>query len=253
MVQVRSTLLLLLLLCANSLSQAQQNTQAEGLNLILVKTHISLYLPQLTLAERYGPGSVVGLDITYKTKKGWMYSISGGHMFGGTVRETDIMANIATPSGDIITQSGVFEDYRLRQFGWLLYGRVGKIFPVIGPNPNSGLMLELGGGLMQHKIWIETPVNNSPQLSSVYKRGYDRLSNGYSLNPFLGYQHLSNNKLINFYIGLDVHVGFTQNRRTLNYDTGMRDDRQRTDLMTGIKAGWILPLYKRAEKALLFY
>ncbi|MFN3528630.1 MAG: hypothetical protein ACK417_01740 [Bacteroidia bacterium] len=235
-------------------SKAQlQNPGSQELGLMLVKTNIGLYQTTGIMAERFGPGATVGLDIGYKSKKGWLFTISGAHMFGGDIRETDIMSNISTAGGDVITRAGVFEDYRLRQFGWLLYGKVGKIFPVIGPNPNSGLMLELGYGLMQHKIWIETPVNNSPQLSAEYKRGYDRLSNGQSINTFLGYQHLSDNKLINFYIGIDLHTGFTENRRTINYNTQSRDDRKRTDLMIGIRGGWILPLYKRAEKAMLFY
>jgi len=246
--------LLLLLLSSLAVSTfAQQNTAKESLGIVLVKTHLGGYVPAGIFAERFGTGATVGLDISYKTTKGWMFSVSGSHMFGGPVRERDILSNISTKGGDVITQTGVFEDFRLRQFGWLLYGRVGKIFPVIGPNPNSGLLIELGTGVMQHKIWIETPQNNTPQLTTEYKRGYDRLSNGLSLNPFIGYQHLSNNKLINFYVGLDVHIGFTENRRTINYDTGLRDDRQRTDLMIGIKGGWILPLYKRAEKAMLFY
>jgi hypothetical protein len=231
----------------------QQNTGRDPLSLVLVKTNIGLYLPHGILAQRFGPGAVVGFDVTKKTEKGWMFSVSGGHMFGGQVLENEILKNIATPSGDIITQAGVFEDYRLRQFGWLLYLRAGKLFDIIGPNPNSGLVVQLGYGLMQHKIWIETPVNNSPQLTTEYKRGYDRLSNGMSFNPFIGYMHLSDNKLINYYIGLDWHVGLTQNRRTINYDSGLRDDRQRFDSMIGLKAGWILPLYKRSEKALLFY
>jgi hypothetical protein len=253
MKSVRLSLLLPLLCCFALTAVAQQNTAKEGLGIVLIKTHLGGYTPVGILAERFGTGATVGLDISYKTSKGWMFSISGSHMFGGTVRERNILNNISTDGGDVITQSGVFEDYRLKQFGWLLYGRIGKIFPVVGPNPNSGLLIELGTGLMQHKIWIETPMNNSPQLTTEYKRGYDRLSNGLSLNPFIGYQHLSNNKLINYYVGLDVHIGLTENRRTINYDTGMRDGRQRTDLLIGIKAGWILPLYKRAEKAMLFY
>lgn len=243
-----------LLLSGLSLFAAgQQNTAKESLGIVLVKTNAGVFVPQGLLAQRFGPSASVGLDISYKTTKGWMFTLSGSHLFGGEVLERNILSNISTEGGDVITQTGIFEDYRLKQFGWLLYARIGKLLPVIGPNPNSGLLVELGTGLMQHKIWIETPQNNSPQLTTEYKRGYDRLSNGLSLNPFVGYQHLSDNKLINFYVGLDAHIGFTQNRRTINYDTGLRDGRQRTDFMIGIKAGWILPLYKRAEKAMLFY
>lgn len=234
-------------------SLAQQDPSRDELSLVLVKPNIGLYFPGGDLDERFGPGAIVGLDIAYKLKNNWQFSVSGGHIFGAQVRETDIMRNITTSSGDIITEAGVFEDYRLRQFGWAVYGRVGKVIPVVGPNQNSGLLLQLGYGIMQHKIWIETPRGNSPQISTEYKKGYDRLSNGMSFNPFVGYQHLSDNRLINFYIGVDFHYGLTQNRRTVNFDTQMPDTRQRTDLLLGLKAGWILPLYKRDEKAMLFY
>jgi hypothetical protein len=54
-------------------------------------------------------------------------------------------------------------------------------------------------------------------------------------------------------VGVDFHYGLTQNRRSVNFDTQLPDTRHRTDLMLGLKAGWILPLYKRDEKAMLFY
>lgn len=244
--------LFLLLLWATG-SWAQQNPARDELSLVLVKPNIGLYLPGGDMKNRFGPGAIVGLDVAWKSKSNWQFSLSGGHIFGARVLEDNIMSNISTPSGDIITEAGVFEDYRLRQFGWALYGRVGKVFTIIGPNPNSGLLLQLGYGILQHKIWIETPRGNSPQISTDYKMGYDRLSNGMSFNPFIGYQHLSDNRLINFYVGVDFHYGLTQNRRTVNFDTQMPDTRQRQDLLLGLKAGWILPLYKRDEKAMLFY
>lgn len=232
---------------------AQPANPREPMRSMQVKSWVGMYLPAGDMADRFGNNALVGLDLSYQFKNGWIVGASGGHFFGNQVRERDIMSNIATPSGDIITENGFFENYRLRPFGWAIYGHVGKILPVFGPNKNSGLLIQLGVGVMQHKIWIETPKLASPQLAGDYKKGYDRLTNGLSLNQFIGYHHLSNNKLINFYIGLDLHQGFTQNRRTLNYNTGMADTRQRLDLLIGLKAGWILPLYKRTEKALLYY
>ena len=54
---------------------AQQNTAKEGLGIVLIKTHLGGYVPTGILAERFGPGATVGLDISYKTSKGWMFSI----------------------------------------------------------------------------------------------------------------------------------------------------------------------------------
>ncbi len=244
---------LLSLLGFSFTSQAQLITPKEPMNIVQVKTWTGFYTTGGDLADRFGPLAQVGLELSYQLKSGWVIGGGVGHIFGNNVRERDIMSNITTTNGDIITEDGVFENYRLRPFGWSMYGRVGKVFPLFGPNVNSGLLIDLGVGVMQHKIWIETPRLASPQLSGDYKKGYDRLTNGLSLNQFIGYQHLSNKKLINFYIGFDFHQGFTQNRRTINFNTGEQDTRQRLDLLVGLKAGWILPLYGRESKEVLFY
>jgi len=246
-------LVFLFLLGLSSLGQAQITSPKDPLNLFQIKTWTGFYTPGRDLADRFGPMAQVGLELSYQLKSGWVLGAGAGHIFGNNVRERDIMSNIATTNGDIITEDGVFENYRLRPFGWSMYGRIGKIFPLFGPNVNSGLMVDLGVGIMQHKIWIETPRLASPQLSGDYKKGYDRLTNGLSLNQFIGYQYLSNKKLINFYVGFDFHQGFTQNRRTVNFNTGVPDTRNRLDLLVGLKAGWILPLYGRDSKEMLFY
>lgn len=246
-------LVFLFLLGLSSLGQAQITSPKDPLNLFQIKTWTGFYTPGRDLADRFGPMAQVGLELSYQLKNGWVIGAGAGHIFGNNVRERDIMSNIATTNGDIITEDGVFENYRLRPFGWSMYGRIGKIFPLFGPNVNSGLKIDLGVGIMQHKIWIETPRLASPQLSGDYKKGYDRLTNGISLNQFIGYQYLSNKKLINFYVGFDFHQGFTQNRRTVNFNTGVPDTRNRLDLLVGLKAGWILPLYGRDSKEMLFY
>lgn len=232
---------------------AQPITPKDPLRLFQIKTYAGLYTTAGDLADRFGPMSQVGLELSYQFKNGWVLGAGGGHIFGNNVRERDIMSNIATTNGDIITEDGVFENYRLRPFGWSIYGRVGKVIPLFGPNVNSGLLIDLGVGVMQHKIWIETPRLASPQLAGDYKKGYDRLTNGLSLNQFIGYQYLSNRKLINFYVGVDFHQGFTQNRRSINFNTGVADTRNRLDMLVGLKAGWILPLYGRDSKEALFY
>jgi hypothetical protein len=71
------------------------------------------------------------------------------------------------------------------------------------------------------------------------------------LSQFLGYHYMSNSRLANFLIGLEVVEGFTQGRRDLNYDTGTTDTEARFDLLYGVRIGWIVPLYQRQPE--LFY
>jgi hypothetical protein len=47
---------------------------------------------------------------------------------------------------------------------------------------------------------------------------------------------------------VEVMEGFTQNRRTVNIDTGLKDDRKRMDFFLGLKVGWIIPLFKKLPK-----
>jgi hypothetical protein len=45
---------------------------------------------------------------------------------------------------------------------------VGYVIPVLNPNPNSGIFVTAGAGLMQHKIFISDRYKNIPQLSEKY-------------------------------------------------------------------------------------
>ena len=65
------------------------------------------------------------------------------------------------------------------------------------------------------------------------------------ISQFVGYLFLGNNRLLNFYAGFELMAGFTQNRRSLNFDTMQTDNRKRTDIYFGSRVGFILPLYKR--------
>jgi len=226
---------------------------AAPLNISSVQTHLGLLIPAGDLSKRFGPAGQVGLEINRIVGGKWLFGGSFTHLFSHSVREQDIFSNISTESGNVITRDGVFEDYRLRLFGWLMTARVGRLIPLNPSRPNQGLSLELGVGALQHKIRIETPVLNSPQLSADYKRGYDRLSNGLCVSPSLGYLHYSANRRINYFVRLEGHIAQTRNRRTVNYDTGLPDHRLRRDALWGIRAGWILPLYRRAEKEVNFF
>ncbi|MBM3919092.1 MAG: hypothetical protein FJ344_06290 [Sphingomonadales bacterium] len=223
------------------------------LSISSVQTHMGILMTAGDLAQRFGAAGQVGLDFCRIAQGKWLMGGSITHLFSNSVREQDIFSNISTESGDVITRDGVFEDYRLRLFGWLMSARIGRLILFDPSRPNRGLSIELGVGIMQHKIRIETPVLNSPQLSADYKRGYDRLSNGLCLSPALGYLHYAPNRRINYFIRLEGNLAQTRNRRTVNYDTGLPDHRLRRDALWGVRAGWILPLYRRAEKEVNFF
>ena len=104
---------------------------------------------------------------------------------------------------------------------------------------------------MQHKIRIENDENQAKQISGDYVKGYDRLTNGFALMQYVGYQYLSNRRLVNFNLGVELYEGFTQNRRSYNFDEMRKDDTKRKDYLFGIRFGWVIPLYKKVPN--LYY
>jgi hypothetical protein len=140
----------------------------------------------------------------------------------------------------------------LYERGYTLMATVGRLMPIVGPNPNSGLLLKLGGGYMRHKVRIETQNNVVPALEGEYVKGYDRLTAGPAAMFFVGYQHLGNNRFINFMFGFEVLIGFTHNLRPYNFDNGKTDDGQRVDGLNSFRVGWTLPLHKNADDRIYY-
>ena len=204
------------------------------------------------LVRRFGNNSAVALNLEFKTKKYWIFGINGSYIFGKDVKES-LFDNISTSNGGIINGNGEFADVRLFERGFTTSLTFGRMFSFKRPNPNSGIVFNFGVGFIQHKIRIETIGNNAPQLSKEYKKGYDRLTNGLLLSQNLGYLYLSNNRRVNFYFGFECMEGFTQSRRSFDYDLMKQDTQKRLDILYGAKIAWILPLYKRTPQEFYTY
>ncbi len=204
------------------------------------------------LTRRFGNNSSVALSLEFKTKKYWILGINGSYLFGKVVKEI-LFDSISTSSGGIINGNGEFTDVRLFERGFTSSLTFGRMFSFKKPNPNSGIVFNIGVGFLQHKIRIETIGNNTPQLSKQYKKGYDRLTNGLLLSQNLGYLYLSANRLVNIYFGLEFMEGFTQSRRSFDYDLMKQDTQKRLDILYGAKIAWILPLYKRTPQEFYTY
>lgn len=232
---------------------AQVSVKDSSIFTPLIGLSYSYQIPDGDLAKRFGNSSSIQLNLDFKTKQQWTFGINATYFFGKDIKETGIFDSISTPDGYIISQNGEFADIRLYERGFTFSITAGRLFTLKIPNPNSGIVFNFGLGFMQHKIRIETIGNNVPQLSTAYKKGYDRLSNGLLLSENLGYLYLSNNRLANFYIGFECMQGFTKSRRSFDFDLMEQDTKKRLDLLYGGKIAWILPLYKKAPQAFYYY
>ena len=206
----------------------------------------ALQFPGGDLADRFGVNSSIGLGFSHKTANQWIVEGHGNFMFGNKIEEKNILAAISTSTGAIIAADGRFADVRLFERGYQLAVTGGRLFPFKKPNPNSGFVIKIGPAFMQHKIKIDPIGNNVPQLSAEYRKGYDRLSYGFGLYEFFGYQYMGNKRRINFIMGIELLQVSTKNQRSFNFDQMKADTESKNDLIFGLKFSWIVPLYKQS-------
>lgn len=219
---------------------------------LLFHLSYAFQLPGGDLADRFGHSFSLGSGLEYLTASNWIAGLQGQYFFGSQV-QMDVLSGLRTPEGFIYGNDKSVADIQLRQRGFYVGAVVGKLLSLSADNPRAGLRLTLSGGLLQHRIRIQDdPISGVPQLSGDYKRGYDRLSNGLSLQQFIGYQLLSPDGLVNFYAGIELTQAFTENRRPFNFDTRQAESDRRTDLLFGIRLGWILPFYLRKANEIYY-
>jgi hypothetical protein len=222
-----------------------QKSIRDSISFPMIGASGQFQLPGGDLEKRFGNNFNAGGFFQLKLKSNWLFGIDGYFLFSDQVKENPFI-NLQTDEGYIVASNGLYADYAIYERGFLFSAKAGKVFNFIGQNPNSGLMTTVGAGLLQHKIRIEVKDNNVPQLNGDYKKGYDRLTNGLAITEFIGYLHCGNNRLINFFAGVELTQAFTKSRRDWNFDTMMKDDANRMDLLYGIKVGWFFPIYKHA-------
>ncbi|MFT4685447.1 MAG: hypothetical protein ACJATN_001084 [Neolewinella sp.] len=205
----------------------------------------------------YGPFTSAG-DLSNRFGSGW--SIDGGatwippnsnlefgfrvqYGFGTQLRE-DVLAGLRTREGLIIGNQRSPADIQLRQ-RQLFIGPAAGYTVALGKNKRAGIHLKTSLGYFFHRIrFQEDVVQEVPQLRENLLPGYDRLTGGFAVHQFIGYQQLALDRRLNFYLGAEAMAGFTKALRNFDIPTGAPPSTDgRTDIVLGIKAGLIIPLY----------
>jgi len=213
-------------------------------------------LPDGDLVSRFGANSNAGGSFMLKFKSNWIIGAEGSFMFGNKLKDeaTSIFDAIKTETGDIIDQNGEFATVLLSERGFYFGGKIGKIFPkLFYVNSNSGVFINVGAGLLQHKIRIENDGNRAPQILNDYKKGYDKLTNGLCIKEFVGYIFIGKSQIMNFYAGFEFYQAWTQSRRSFDFPTMQQDTQERLDLLYSFRFGWIIPIHKRMPEKYYYY
>ena len=250
----KSNLYILLASCFWLLYSAlnAQNVRDSALFVPMIKLSYGLQVPSGDLAARFGVSSALALNFSIKTKENLFFGIDGNFVFGNNIKDSTLLANLKTSEGFIINQNGNPATVRLFERGYSLSLHIGTLFRLWSPNKNSGLLIYGGPTYFQHKIKIDDVGRQTPGLTKGYLKGYDRLTSGFGFHEFIGYMYLGNKRMLNFFVGFDLMQTFTKSQRSYDFDTMTADTKERFDALSGIRVGWILPLYKSAPQEFYF-
>ncbi len=206
-------------------------------NVISGNITYAVHRPRADLADRFGNSLAIGLGADFISKKSrFIFGLSGSVQFGNTVND-DVLDIVTNEDGNIVGVDQIAGIVSLKQRGFYVGARVGKIFK-IASNSLSGIRFTVGTGLLQHKIRLQDDLENINIIAGQNVKGFDRLTNGLAFHQFLGYQHFGKSGLFNVFGGVEAYEGFTMSRRSFDNTLMRRDDQSRVDILVGIKVGF---------------
>lgn len=233
--------------------RAQVSIRDTTINMGTINVSVNSYQGDGEFGERYGISHSFNGGLTFKHNSNFYVSGEWGFWYSGDVNRLGIFDDISASNDMLINGQGTFEVLDLQLRGQMAWLRLGKIFPILGPNPNSGFFAEMKGGFIQHRIFFQFESNSMFQLKGAYTHGYDRLHNGAAIGQSFGYWYFSNNNYLNAFLGVDFIQAQTRNRRGFNFDTGLPDNDRKIEHFMGLRFGLSVTFYKRkADKYFIF-
>lgn len=212
----------------------------------------SVDFPTADMAKRFGTGYRVGAAGLYKTTSNWIFGAKIDFMLGNIIKEDSFLINVKDKNGNVIDADGNKVGIGTFERGYMIGLQAGKIWNISKSNSDNGILFLTSAGFMQHRINLFDQNNSIVQLQKDYEKGYDRLTNGFFVEEYIGYNHLAKDGLINFTIGLDLTAGFTKGRRDFLFDVRRPDDKSRLDMLFGIRGGWYIPIFKKKSEEIFF-
>ena len=261
---MRSLVILLIILSASLHLSAQEDLfgpseHKEARHGFILNGNVGHDLPGGDMAQRFSNSWRLGPALLYKTKSNWLFGAKFDFIVGKNVNEDSLMINIRdkyqTYSKNLfqfINNDGQRIGVPVYERGYAVGLSAGKIFNTTKLHPDNGIVVLTSVGFMQHRINIYDKDKSVMSLRGQYLKGYDRLANGIFVEQYLGYMYFSKSRLINFTLGADLLVGFTQGRRDYLYDVMRPDHAKRLDVLFGLRAGWFIPMFKRSSEDMMF-
>ena len=256
----RYYLLILLFICNFSFLSAQDSTATthkqrkfDANSAVMIVPNYTAQFPIGHVSQRFGFDNFFGMELLYKTNKNWLVGANGGFIYGTQSKQNYVFSNIATSTGQFITQYNDLSSIRPEEHGFNVQFTFGKIFPFSQKYPDMGLLIFTGLGMVQDKIAVSLKAAELPQLSPQYRKGYDRMCNGPVISQFIGGNYMLRRKFVSGYAGLQVNLSYTQNQRPYDFYTMGKLNDKGVDVFIGLKVGWVIPVFLQASEKEFFY
>ena len=255
--------LTLIFICISIFLHAQDTTSAKQQKVrksrfdpssaVMFIPNYNAQLPFGHVAQRFGFDNLVGFELLYKTNKNWLVGANGGFIYGSTVKQDYVFTNIATATGQFVTQYNDLTSIRPQEQGFNIQFTFGKIIPFSEKFPDAGLMLMTGFGIVQDKIAVSVKAAELPQLAPQYRKGYDRMCNGPVLSQFIGGNFMARGKYISGYAGIQADLSYTVNERPYDFYTMGKLNDKGVDLFLGLKLGFTIDKWLQSSEKEFFY
>ncbi len=246
-------------------AQPAKDIMKDPIPVAMFQVTYAFELPALDTKDLYGITHSIGGSVVYKTGSNWMFTANGNFITGKRVKGDRISIfgeGITTVDGEIIGGSGSMAELTIDQRGFHFQAEVGKLFP-FRPNPNSGFFVQGGVGYLRTRIrtdFQETMLNKPFVVAGDYQYGYDRMRGGPAFHLETGYLYLSDNRLLNLSVALEVTYARTRDLREYDFrvfdgvPVGYTDPHKRyNDLYYGIRVTWNIPTYQRQPDNYYYY
>lgn len=225
---------------------AQGGVADTTLRMSLFQIQGGVHQPFGDMADRYGSSASVGFSYAYKSATNILLGADFNFLFGNKVKdEYELLRFLRNSSGAIVGIDETSVNVLTLERGYIGGLYIGKIFPVLNHNPNSGIVVKVGLNYLEHRTYFETREDEYDPLEGDHRKNYDRKTAGLALYEFVGYQYFSNKRYFNFFAGFDFYQGFTTDYRSYNIDKMQRTNSDYKDFLVGFRFGIVLPVYRR--------
>lgn len=220
----------------------------------LLEFNYGFQLPLADLKDRFGANSAFGIGLEKVWFKNNIFAGADGMFFFGSTVKEDVVAGLRVFDGSIVGINGNPGDVGLKERGYYIGLNTGKVFSLGNKENNlTGIRMQIGAGFMQHKIRVQDNFRSIVALSKENLKGYDRLTNGPAVHLALGFQYQNPLNNFHFHIMGDVYGASTKSRRDFDYLTGGYLDEQRTDLLVGLRVGYIVMVSRSRAADEIYY